>query len=49
MQVFIVNYAHFWADYMTYSDACVWRNGMKLTDVGLHNDIKIYTEGNIFK
>ena len=45
----LVNYARFWADYMTYSDACVWGNGMKLTDIGLHDNIKIYTEGNTFK
>ena len=49
LQVSLVNYAHFWADYMTYSDACAWRNGMKLTDIGVHNNIKIYTKGNISK
>ena len=34
---------------MTYSDACAQQNGMKLTDIGVHNNIKIYTEGNISK
>ena len=34
---------------MTYSDACAWQNGMKLTDIGEHKNIKFYTEGDTSK
>ena len=29
---------------MTYFDACAWQNGMKLTGIGVHENIKIYTK-----